>query len=380
MTHCAPSTISSAADAPPPADIAAVLQAAAHLRAGLPVFIGDAQAGDLFVLAVETADSAQLQSLRAAGPALLILTHARARTLKIPFYTPQVVAVPLADDATPARLRAIADPTADLAQPLKGPFAARRTPLADGYGAGVKLAKLAGLLPAVIAVPVGTVPAGGLRIAADAIGGYDAAVVETLRIVTRARVPLEGAEQAELVAFRPRDGGAEHFAIVIGAPPTDAPVLTRLHSQCFTGDLLGSLKCDCGVQLRGAIARIAQAGGGVLLYLAQEGRGIGRSTSCAPTGCRIRASTRSTPMKGWASNPTNADTASLRGCCIFWATKRCACLPTTRTRWRRWPLPASMCVSACPTPFPPMRTIVPISPPRPPKPAICSKRSSRPSS
>ena len=62
---------------------------------------------------------------------------------------------------------------------------------------------------------------------------------------------------------------------MIGAPPTAKPVLTRLHSECFTGDLLGSLKCDCGAQLRGAIAAIAKAGGGVLLYLAQEGRGIG---------------------------------------------------------------------------------------------------------
>ena len=52
-------------------------------------------------------------------------------------------------------------------------------------------------------------------------------------------------------------------------------MLARLHSECFTGDLLGSLRCDCGDQLRGAIAQINEAGGGVLLYLAQEGRGIG---------------------------------------------------------------------------------------------------------
>src|SRR5204862_1376731 len=67
----------------------------------------------------------------------------------------------------------------------------------------------------------------------------------------------------------------EHLAIVIGDPPRDKPVLARLHSECFTGDLLGSLRCDCGVQLREAIAAIASAGCGVLLYLAQEGRGIG---------------------------------------------------------------------------------------------------------
>ena len=77
------------------------------------------------------------------------------------------------------------------------------------------------------------------------------------------------------VKDRPSDGGIEHLAVIVGAPSPDAPVLTRLHSECFTGDLLGSLRCDCGDQLRGAIAAIAQAGAGVLLYLAQEGRGIG---------------------------------------------------------------------------------------------------------
>ena len=78
-----------------------------------------------------------------------------------------------------------------------------------------------------------------------------------------------------IVSFRPADGGPDQYAILVGAPERlDAP-LARLHSECFTGDLLGSLRCDCGDQLRGAIRRMAEEGGGVLLYLAQEGRGIG---------------------------------------------------------------------------------------------------------
>jgi GTP cyclohydrolase II len=105
-------------------------------------------------------------------------------------------------------------------------------------------------------------------------------MAEALQLTVRATVPLEGAEQAELAAFRPQDGGPEHYAVIIGAKGAPAlsppgPVLTRLHSECFTGDFLGSLKCDCGDQLRGAVQAIAKAGGGVLLYLAQEGRGIG---------------------------------------------------------------------------------------------------------
>ena len=88
-----------------------------------------------------------------------------------------------------------------------------------------------------------------------------------------------GPRRAELakriVAFRAPDGGIEHLAILVGQPEQAEAPLVRLHSECFTGDLLGSLRCDCGEQLRGAIARMAADGAGVLVYLAQEGRGIG---------------------------------------------------------------------------------------------------------
>jgi GTP cyclohydrolase II len=114
-----------------------------------------------------------------------------------------------------------------------------------------------------------------LAIEADEIIDYDLRAARSLKPVSQARVPLAGAEDARIVAYRPSDGGIEHLAIVIGEPKQDAPVLVRLHSECFTGDLLGSLRCDCGDQLRGAIAAISEAGSGVLIYLAQEGRGIG---------------------------------------------------------------------------------------------------------
>ena len=86
---------------------------------------------------------------------------------------------------------------------------------------------------------------------------------------------MEVSEAGRLHVFRPEDGGEEHYAIEIGRPARDKPVLTRLHSACFTGDLMGSLKCDCGPQLRGALAQMGAEGQGVLLYLNQEGRGIG---------------------------------------------------------------------------------------------------------
>jgi GTP cyclohydrolase II len=93
--------------------------------------------------------------------------------------------------------------------------------------------------------------------------------------VSEARVPLAAAEDARVVGFRPADGSIEQFAIVIGTPAAHQPVLCRVHSECFTGDLLGSLRCDCGPQLEHALRLMGTAGHGVLLYLAHEGRGIG---------------------------------------------------------------------------------------------------------
>ncbi|HWA91472.1 MAG TPA: GTP cyclohydrolase II [Rhizomicrobium sp.] len=253
--------------------MARVARAVESLRRGQPVVIKGKES--LVAIAVETASDKTLA--KAPKDAVLALTQARARTLKIRLYTPEVAALPLAKGATMAELRAIADPTTDLRYPMKGPFDAVRGALPAGTAAAVKLAKLAGLLPAVVVWPIAGKAAakGAAEVDAQETETYDDEVVRTLTIVTRARVPLEGAENAELVAFRGEAAGPEHYAVVIGAPPTHKPVLARLHSECFTGDLLGSLKCDCGSQLRGAVAAIAKAGGGVLLYLAQEGRGIG---------------------------------------------------------------------------------------------------------
>jgi GTP cyclohydrolase II len=150
-------------------------------------------------------------------------------------------------------------------------------PAGPALCAALALAKQARLLPAVLVEAAPDPGADGDPAQADAddVAAYRRAAAADLEPVADARVPLDGAEDTRIHAFRPRDGGPEHLAIVIGRPEPQAPVLTRLHSECFTGDLLGSLRCDCGDQLRGAIRTIAAAGGGVILYLAQEGRGIG---------------------------------------------------------------------------------------------------------
>jgi 3,4-dihydroxy 2-butanone 4-phosphate synthase/GTP cyclohydrolase II len=78
-----------------------------------------------------------------------------------------------------------------------------------------------------------------------------------------------------LVAFKENLSGAEHLALVKGSWLPNEPVLTRVHSSCFTGDILSSLRCDCGEQLHNAMRKIEQEGKGVIVYMNQEGRGIG---------------------------------------------------------------------------------------------------------
>lgn len=98
---------------------------------------------------------------------------------------------------------------------------------------------------------------------------------EAFKIVTRANVPISVDPNAEVVMFRAEVGDEEHFAVIVGGEITSKAPLLRIHSQCLTGDVLGSLKCDCGDQLAGALQLMAKNSGGILIYLAQEGRDIG---------------------------------------------------------------------------------------------------------
>jgi GTP cyclohydrolase II len=134
-----------------------------------------------------------------------------------------------------------------------------------------------------LTVPVA--PAGGwsdavaetdlAHVDAAAVAAYADLAAETLRPVAEARLPIAAADNARIIGFRPADGSTEQFAILIGTPAEHQPALCRIHSECFTGDLLGSLRCDCGWQLQEALRLMGAAGHGVLLYLAHEGRGIG---------------------------------------------------------------------------------------------------------
>ena len=263
-------------------------RATGELRRGDPVLLTLRTGEVLLALAAEEAgaDGAQrLRRLAGDAPALTVTAQrAAALGLTVPAGT-DAVDLRIASDTperTAAALLALADPTAPAERSLP---TVDRIEAAGTLGArALTLTKLSRLLPAVLSVPValdGTDPEAWARahdlihLAGDDLAAVQAAAAADLHPVADARVPLEVAEDARVHAVRPRDGGPVPLAIVIGQPDTRQPVLVRLHSECFTGDLLGSLRCDCGDQLRGAIQAIAEAGGGVLLYLAQEGRGIG---------------------------------------------------------------------------------------------------------
>ena len=140
----------------------------------------------------------------------------------------------------------------------------------------LELMKRAYLLPAAFVIPTdGAVLGDMIAVDAGAVESHHDRSARALSVAVRTRVPLDGAEDAEFVVFRGGDGLRDQIAVVIGRPDPKKPVLTRLHSACLTGDLFGSLKCDCGDQLRLAVGEIAESGSGVLLYLDQEGRGIG---------------------------------------------------------------------------------------------------------
>jgi GTP cyclohydrolase II len=171
----------------------------------------------------------------------------------------------------------LADPTVEQLLPAQPEPA----PIPELSACALILAKSARLLPAVLAAPVSPGAAseierrGLLSVPAGDLTGYPVAAAAGLRQIASARVPLESASDSRVIAFRTEGAAIEHLAIVVGRPEVSAAPLVRIHSECFTGDLLGSLRCDCGPQLRGAIARMAGEGAGVLLYLAQEGRNIG---------------------------------------------------------------------------------------------------------
>ncbi|KNG93504.1 GTP cyclohydrolase II [Pseudaestuariivita atlantica] len=249
-------------------------RARTDLRVGQPVAVVDEAGKPSLVFAVETLAGDHLADLQDQPEAQLALTAHRAETLKLRAYDGDMARVRLPRDLGLEQVMALADPSLDLRHPMKGPFPSIRDDAASVARAGIALAKSAHLLPAVVAVPAGTLDASVTRLHVSDIptGLGDA---PHLLQVAGARVPLAVSDAGRCLVFRPETGGEEHYAVEIGRPERAAPVLVRLHSACFTGDVIGSQKCDCGPQLHAALHQMGEEGTGVLLYLNQEGRGIG---------------------------------------------------------------------------------------------------------
>jgi GTP cyclohydrolase II len=253
-----------------------IARARADLRMGVPVLLVDGDQAAM-VAAAETLSDARLRELRGLGTPVLGITPRRAETLKARAYSEHVARVQLPGDADAGWARNIADPADDLAMPMKGPLRTERGGDECLAHTAIRLCMAAQLLPAALVVSVDRPHelARDFFLTLLDLTGTTLPDGTSLAPVIAARVPLEASEAGRLHIFRPEDGGEEHYAVEIGRPSRSEPVLARLHSACFTGDILGSLKCDCGPQLRAALAAMGEAGAGVLLYMNQEGRGIG---------------------------------------------------------------------------------------------------------
>lgn len=258
-------------------------RATAELRHGRPLIIvtPGPDAGLLLVSPVETQGAdlfdwvVSMAGRHGAEPRLL-LTAERLRVLGF-------------GHASTARSMRMAGPcTSERLQMLAG----MRHGVADGalledpqvaspaMEAAIRIAKQARLIPALLTLqlPRELLPAlhAGQLLVWDLSTAFEAPAVEMPRLqrVSEARLPIAAHEDCKLVVFREPATQVEHVAMIVGAPRPDQPVLVRLHSSCMTGDLFGSLRCDCGDQLHQAIDQLAQTGG-VLVYLSQEGRGTG---------------------------------------------------------------------------------------------------------
>jgi len=250
-----------------------IARARTDLRLGLPVVL-EHESRISLVFAAEGLTDTTLTEARVMGEPEMAITAWRAKTLQARAYDGDLARLVIPDSATADWVTCVADPKDDLSNPMKGPFMSLREGSSEIHRAALALTKSAWLLPAAVVVPVDT--------AAKELTWLNATRVERAlaapsvhRNVVSGRVPLSVSEAGRVHVFRPDSGGEDHIVTEIGQPPRDAPVLARLHSACFTGDVLGSLKCDCGPQLDAALRQMGKEGAGLLLYLNQEGRGIG---------------------------------------------------------------------------------------------------------
>jgi GTP cyclohydrolase II len=226
----------------------------------------------ILALPVEGLDGRRLSEFTAlCAPIIsrLIVTEWRALALGLEASTPMALTLSAGDDARRI-LALVTDATADRVPAAK--------PASRAAIAAIQLVKTSQGLPAVLAADVtGHAVACDEsinRVDANAVARFADDAIGSLIVASEASVPLNSGTPTRFVVFRDAMGGSP-VAIIVGKPDFGAAVPVRLHSGCLTGDVFGSRRCDCGDQLRLALVRLEELGGGVILYLAQEGRGLG---------------------------------------------------------------------------------------------------------
>jgi GTP cyclohydrolase II len=250
----------------------AVERGLAEFRSVRPVIITGAGAS-IAALPVDGMTDAHLASFRrlcGSSKPYLLITARRAEVLGLEANGPAGLAIDDGDDAAAIEsLAADVEVDRSLTMIPPGKIAA----------AAIELAKLAQRIPALLIADGETVATAAcdpplIRVSADAVAQFRQAAVQSLAVATEASVPLNGGLPARFVVFRDAIGGSS-VAVIVGVPDFTRPVPVRLHSACLTGDVFGSRRCDCGDQLRLALTRLDEQGGGIILYLEQEGRGLG---------------------------------------------------------------------------------------------------------
>lgn len=241
----------------------------AEFRGGRPVRI-TTSGQSIVAMPVDGLDTRRLAAFKSfASPALprLVISARRARALGL-------------DGSEPVAIPFSGSEDIETIETLVAEVEARRPRSAEPAGpaakAAIELAKFAQRLPALLVAQAGNGSADPPLVAVegDAIARFRRSVLQSLTIASEAQVPLHGGHSTRFVVFRDAIGGSS-VAVVVGAPDFSKPIPVRLHSACLTGDVFGSRRCDCGDQLKLALTRLDEAGGGVILYLEQEGRGVG---------------------------------------------------------------------------------------------------------
>jgi GTP cyclohydrolase II len=262
-----------------PAKQEIILRARADLRLGVPIVVAGSE-NDAIIAPIEVLSQTRLNQLKLIDKnSFILITARRAKTLKCPIYDGDFVRISLGQVPKITSVKAISDPSLDLRNPLKGPFDVMRDRTLKLENEALLLLKSTQLLPAAIVSRVDN----GKNFAAQ----HNLTFISTEQLqkisinsdsiseAITAELPTRIAKNSQIHIFRPNVSGEEHYVMEIGKINRKHPVMVRVHSACFTGDVLGSLKCDCGPQLNAAIKMMSDYGNGLLIYLNQEGRGIG---------------------------------------------------------------------------------------------------------